>query len=72
MAWLNLMIAGLLEVFWAISLKYTDGFSKFWPNVTTVAHDRSLLPSAQDHPVGTGTPFDGNRRLTAIRYHPVL
>ena len=27
MAWINLLIAGMLEVFWAISLKYADGFS---------------------------------------------
>jgi quaternary ammonium compound-resistance protein SugE len=36
MAWISLAIAGILEVFWAISLKYTEGFSKFWPNLFTV------------------------------------
>ena len=36
MAWTYLAIAGLLEVGWAIGLKYTDGFSKLWPSVWTV------------------------------------
>ena len=37
MAWISLFIAGLFEVGWAIGLKYTDGFSKLWPSVWTVA-----------------------------------
>jgi len=36
MDWFILFIAGLLEVCWAIGLKYTDGFTKFWPSVATV------------------------------------
>lgn len=31
MAWLILFIAGLFECGWAIGLKYTEGFTKFWP-----------------------------------------
>jgi len=37
MAWILLVLAGLLEVGWAIGLKYTDGFTRFWPTVGTVA-----------------------------------
>ena len=37
MAWFSLLIAGLFEVGWAIGLKYTDGFSKLWPSVWTIA-----------------------------------
>ncbi|MFZ6843839.1 quaternary ammonium compound efflux SMR transporter SugE [Undibacterium sp. RuTC16W] len=37
MAWLILFIAGLLEVVWAIGLKYTDNFSRLWPSIGTVA-----------------------------------
>ncbi len=37
MAWVHLLIAGLLEVGWAIGLKYTQGFTKFFPSVATVA-----------------------------------
>ena len=36
MAWIILIIAGLLEVCWAIGLKYTDGFTRLWPSVGTV------------------------------------
>lgn len=37
MAWLLLLIAGLFEMGWAIGLKYTAGFTRFWPTVATAA-----------------------------------
>ena len=37
MAWLYLFAAGLLEIGWAIGLKYTDGFSRLVPSVLTLA-----------------------------------
>ena len=37
MAWLYLLIAGLFEVVWAIGLKYTEGFSRLWPSLATIA-----------------------------------
>jgi quaternary ammonium compound-resistance protein SugE len=37
MAWAILFVAGLLEVGWAIGLKYTEGFSRLWPSVGTLA-----------------------------------
>ena len=36
MAWVYLILAGLLEVVWAIGLKYTEGFTKLWPSVGTI------------------------------------
>jgi quaternary ammonium compound-resistance protein SugE len=36
MSWIILFVAGLLEIGWAIGLKYTDGFTKLWPTVGTV------------------------------------
>lgn len=36
MAWLILILAGLFETGWAIGLKYTEGFTRFWPTVWTV------------------------------------
>ncbi|SKP53941.1 Putative multidrug resistance protein [Mycobacteroides abscessus subsp. abscessus] len=36
MVWLVLVFAGLLEVGWAIGLKYTEGFTRLWPTVGTV------------------------------------
>ena len=35
MSWFILVIAGLLEVSWAIGLKYTEGFTKLWPSIGT-------------------------------------
>lgn len=37
MAWLYLVIAGLLEVVWAYFMKQSDGFTKTWPTVATLA-----------------------------------
>jgi len=36
-AWTLLVVAGLFEVAWAIGLKYTDGFTRLWPSVATLA-----------------------------------
>jgi quaternary ammonium compound-resistance protein SugE len=36
MAWMILVLAGLLEIGWAIGLKYTEGFTKLWPSVWTL------------------------------------
>lgn len=36
MSWFILFVAGLLEIGWAIGLKYTEGFTRLWPTVGTV------------------------------------
>ncbi|MBT9487524.1 MAG: quaternary ammonium compound efflux SMR transporter SugE [Rubrivivax sp.] len=57
MAWILLLLAGLLEVVWALGLKYTDGFSRLWPSVGTLlamAGSVGLLGLAMKSlPVGT-------------------
>ena len=35
-AWLALLAAGLLEIAWALGLKYSDGLTKFWPTALTL------------------------------------
>ncbi|WP_073068112.1 quaternary ammonium compound efflux SMR transporter SugE [Fodinibius roseus] len=35
MSWIYLFVAGLFEIGWAVGLKYTEGFTKFWPSVFT-------------------------------------
>lgn len=57
MSWVILIVAGLFEIVWAIGLKYTDGFTRFWPSVGTSA---AMLVSVlllgiamKDLPVGT-------------------
>ncbi|MGY0610865.1 MULTISPECIES: quaternary ammonium compound efflux SMR transporter SugE [unclassified Luteimonas] len=37
MAWIYLLLAGLFEIGFAIGLKYTEGFTRLWPSVWTVA-----------------------------------
>ena len=37
LTWLILVLAGLFEVIWAVGLKFTDGFTRLWPSVGTVA-----------------------------------
>ena len=57
MNWIILVIAGLLEIVWAIGLKYTDGFTRLWPSVITLIAmivSVSLLGYAMKNlPVGT-------------------
>ena len=35
-SWIYLVIAGLLEIAWAVGLKYTESFTRLWPSVGTV------------------------------------
>lgn len=37
MNWLVLVVAGLFEIGWAVGLKYTQGFTRLWPSVGTIA-----------------------------------
>ena len=57
MAWVTLVLAGLFEVGWAVSLKYTQGFTRLWPSVVTVlsmAVSLTLLGvSLRQLPLGT-------------------
>lgn len=58
MAWAFLFVAGLLEIGWAIGLKYTEGFTRLTPSVLTigamVASVALLGLALRDLPVGTG------------------
>ena len=37
MPWILLIIASLFEITWAVSLKFTEGFTRLWPTVGTVS-----------------------------------
>ena len=58
MAWWYLVIAGLFEIVWAIGLKYTDGFTRLWPSIWTlasmVASIGFLARALKMIPLGTG------------------
>ncbi len=57
MAWVWLVVAGLFEVAWAVGLKYTEGFTRWWPSVgTLVAMVLSVVGlglAMRELPVGT-------------------
>ena len=58
MAWTYLIVAGLFEVVWAVGLKYTDGFTRLWPSVGTLAAMAAsvylLSRALVELPAGTG------------------
>jgi len=58
MAWIYLLVAGLFEVVWAIGLKYTEGWTRLWPSVGTLAAMAvsfwCLSQSLKSIPIGTG------------------
>ncbi|MBE2317719.1 hypothetical protein DVA67_017185 [Solirubrobacter sp. CPCC 204708] len=58
MAWILLVVAGLLETVWALALKESDGFSKLGPTlvfgVAIVASMVLLALALRELPVGTG------------------
>jgi len=57
MSWLYLLIAGLCEIGFASSLKFTEGFTKLWPSVffliCIVASFHFLEKSLAEIPIGT-------------------
>jgi quaternary ammonium compound-resistance protein SugE len=75
-AWLYIMVAGLLEVGWAIGLKYSEGFSKPVPSVLTVAgmamsmwllaQALRVLPAGTGYAVWTGIGAVGTAILGVV------
>jgi quaternary ammonium compound-resistance protein SugE len=57
MPWICLIIAGLLEIGWAIGLKYTEGWTRLWPSVITlvlmVSSFYFLSLAVRSVPIGT-------------------
>ena len=79
MAWVILVIAGLLEVGWAVGLKYTNGFTRIWPTIATaVALVGSMallglavrvLPLGTAYAVWTGIGTVGTAILGIALFH---
>ena len=79
MAWVVLLVAGLLEMGWAIGLKYTEGFTKFWPSVgTAISMILSVvllgwamrsLPVGTAYAVWTGIGAVGTVILGIVLFH---
>lgn len=57
MAWIILGVAGLLEIAWAVGLRYTHGFTRLWPSIFTiiaiVLSMYLLSVAARTLPIGT-------------------
>ncbi|WP_298967053.1 quaternary ammonium compound efflux SMR transporter SugE [uncultured Methylobacterium sp.] len=57
MAWISLLVAGLLEVVWAAAMKQSDGFTRLWPSLVTlvamIASFALLSLAMRSLPLGT-------------------
>ena len=79
MQWIILFVAGLFEVGWAIGLKYTEGFTKFWPSLFTVscmiismgllAYAVKYLPVGTAYAIWTGIGAVGTAILGIILFN---
>lgn len=79
MAWIYLLIAAAFEVQWAITMKYTEGFSKLWPSVFCVigmvisvyflALSQKTLPVGTSYAVWTGLGAVGTATLGMILFN---
>lgn len=77
--WLFLFVAALFEVGWAIGLKYTDGFTRLWPSVGTLAAmvasmyllalAARVLPIGTAYAVWTGIGAVGTAALGMALFH---
>ena len=64
MAWVSLLVAGVLEVAWSLMMKQSDGFTRLWPSVFTIvtmiasfvllAYSMKTLPLGTVYPIWTG------------------
>ncbi|EKN4208518.1 quaternary ammonium compound efflux SMR transporter SugE [Yersinia ruckeri] len=76
MAWVILVIAGLLEIVWAVGLKYTHGFTRLAPSIITLAamvvsvlllaHAMKSLPAGTAYAVWTGIGAVGTAILGIV------
>lgn len=78
-AWLLLLVAGLLEPVWATAMKASDGFTKLWPAVLTLAAawasfvllglSLKALPVGTAYAVWTGLGAVGTALLGIMMFH---
>jgi quaternary ammonium compound-resistance protein SugE len=82
MHWIILVVAGLFEIGWAIGLKYTDGFTRFWPSLFTglsmvasvvlLGIAMRTLPVGTSYAVWTGIGIVGTAIGGAVLLHEAL
>jgi quaternary ammonium compound-resistance protein SugE len=76
MSWILLLIAGLMEIGWAVGQKYTQGFTKLWPSVGTLVSmvlsvillgfAMKTLPAGTSYAVWTGIGTAGTAVLGMV------
>jgi quaternary ammonium compound-resistance protein SugE len=78
MAWTFLLVAGILEVVWAIAMKYSHGFTRLWPSLLTIltaflsfyflARAVDTLPIGTAYAVWTGIGVVGTAILGIVLF----
>ena len=78
-AWLVLIVAGLFEIGWAVGLKFTEGFTRLWPTLGTLASmiisigllglALKSLPLGTAYAVWTGVGTVGTTLLGMAQFH---
>lgn len=80
--WMTLLLAGLLEIVWASTLKKTDGFTRLWPSVLTLGAmavsfwllSRAMrsLPAGTSYAVWVGIGAAGTAVVGALLFKETL
>ncbi|WP_447978539.1 quaternary ammonium compound efflux SMR transporter SugE [Candidatus Nitrospira bockiana] len=78
MEWFYLFVAGVFEVVWAIGLKYTEGWTRLWPSLGTLAamavsfvllsHALRSIPVGTGYAVWTGIGAAGTAALGVLLF----
>ena len=81
-SWIPLLLAGLCEVWWAVGMKYTHGFTRLVPSVVTIigmiasfyflAHAVHRLPLGVAYAIWTGIGSVGTILLSVVLFHETL
>lgn len=79
MAWVYLLIAAAFEIQWAITIKYTEGFTRLWPTVLCLAGmavsvyflalSQKTLPVGTSYAIWTGIGATGTAILGMIIFN---
>ena len=82
MEWIMLLLAGLFEVAWAVTMKYSEGFTRLWPSlITAIGYLASALflsaalrklPLGTAYAMWTGFGILGTTLLGALLFHEAI
>jgi quaternary ammonium compound-resistance protein SugE len=82
MKWINLILAGIFEITWAVAMNFSEGFSKIVPSIITavgyIASAFFLSMALKELPLGTayamwtGAGIIGTTVLGVLLFHEQL